>query len=84
MGFHNFESLTYTKDKVTKMDYRVVGEIVGKATCSYLRNIRMDVANRNSIKYEPKECTHKGPCAGTCPVCDSELEYIDKRIQRKS
>lgn len=82
MGIHNFERLIYTKDKVTKKDYRVIGEVVGKATCRYLKSIRMDAANRHGIKYEPKDCTHKGPCAGTCPVCDSELRYIDKQIQR--
>ncbi len=82
MGIHNFERLTYTKDRVTKKDYRVVSEIVGKATCGYLKHIRIVVANRHGIKYAPKECTHKGACAGTCPVCDSELRYIDKQIQR--
>ena len=80
MGYSKFESLTYTTEKVTNKDNRVIDEIVGKVTCSYLKNIRLDVAQRYGIKYAPKECTHKGPCAGTCPVCDRELKYINQHV----
>ena len=84
MGYSRFESLTYTTEKVTNKDYHVIGEIVGKATCRYLKNIRLDVAQRYGIEYSPKECTHKGPCAGTCPVCDRELKYIDKHVYNQN
>lgn len=44
----------------------------GKEKCERLREIRMKFAKDNNIPYEFKECTHEGPCAGTCPLCDKE------------
>ena len=55
----------------------------GKEKCNTLREIRKKIAEVNDIKYEPAECHHKGPCMGTCPVCDSEIKYLDDALQRK-
>lgn len=81
MGFMNFENLTYITERHKKDS--TIEEIVGKATCFYLKNIRIDVAKRQGIAYSPKECTHKGPCAGTCPVCDNELKCLNQLIYQR-
>ncbi len=55
----------------------------GKSVCNTLKQIRLDVARANGIDYVPAPCTHKGDCAGTCPACESEVEYLEKEIARR-
>jgi len=49
----------------------------GKEKCNTLREIRQKIAEMNGIDFKPAECHHSGPCAGTCPVCDDEIKYLD-------
>ena len=51
-------------------------QYLGKKTCKTLKGIRRKIADANDIKYEPKECTHEGDCAGTCPACEAEVKYM--------
>ncbi len=55
----------------------------GRLVCNTLKQIRLDVARANGIDYVPAPCTHKGDCAGTCPACESEVEYLEKEISRR-
>ena len=55
----------------------------GKSVCNTLKQIRIDIARANGIDYVPAQCTHKGDCAGTCPACESEVEYLEKEIARR-
>lgn len=55
----------------------------GKSVCNTLKQIRLDVARANGIDYVPVPCNHKGDCAGTCPACESEVEYLEKEISRR-
>ena len=55
----------------------------GKSVCNTLKQIRLDVARANGIDYVPAPCNHKGDCAGTCPACESEVEYLEKEISRR-
>lgn len=55
----------------------------GRSICNTLKQIRLDVARANGIDYAPATCNHKGDCAGTCPACESEVEYIEKEIARR-
>lgn len=55
----------------------------GKEKCEILRGIRKRIAEANHIYYQPAECTHQGPCSGTCPLCDGEISYLDAQIQMK-
>jgi TonB family protein len=55
----------------------------GKSVCNTLKQIRLDIARANGIDYVPAPCTHKGDCAGTCPACESEVEYLEKEISRR-
>ena len=55
----------------------------GKSLCNTLKQIRLDVARANGIDYVPAPCNHKGDCAGTCPACESEVQYLEKDISRR-
>ena len=52
----------------------------GKSICNVLKTIRKQIAEANEIKYEPRECHHKGECRGTCPACEAEVRYIERQI----
>ena len=55
--------------------------IKGKSTCKLLKDIRQQVADANGISYQPKECHHKGDCAGTCPACEEEIRYLERELR---
>ena len=52
----------------------------GKHKCETLKAIRKRIADANEIPYEPRVCTHKGDCMGTCPACESEMRYIENQL----
>lgn len=54
MGFSKFESLTYTTEKVTNKDYHVIGEIVGKTTCRYLKKHKIRCRTKVWNRIRPK------------------------------
>jgi outer membrane protein OmpA-like peptidoglycan-associated protein len=54
-----------------------------KITCETLKTIRKQVADANGIVYTPAKCDFEGVCAGTCPACEQEREYIEKQISLK-
>ena len=53
----------------------------GKKICNTLKEVRMQVAKANGIKYAPTECRHEGDCAGTCPKCESEVRWLEQQLQ---
>ena len=55
--------------------------IKGKSTCKLLKSIRQQIADANGISYQPKECHHKGDCAGTCPACEEEIRYLERELK---
>lgn len=90
MGVRNLgrKSIEEVLDKIKKLGYKVEEnnedkKYPGREKCEQLRNIRIKIAELNDIEYEPAVCTHKGPCKGTCPVCDSEIKYLDSELQKK-
>ena len=53
----------------------------GKEKCAYMKQLRIELAEKYNIPYEPKVCTYKGDdCLGTCKVCDEELKYLTEKI----
>ncbi len=54
-----------------------------KITCETLKTIRKQVADANGIVYTPAKCNFEGVCAGTCPACESEREYIENQLSIK-
>ena len=55
--------------------------VKGKSTCKLLKSIRQQIADANGISYQPKECHHKGDCAGTCPACEEEIRYLERELK---
>ena len=55
----------------------------GKSTCKLLKDIRQQIADTNGISYQPKECHHKGDCAGTCPACEEEIRYLERELKAR-
>lgn len=55
----------------------------GKAICETLKQLRIAIAKANNIEYYPKECTQVGPCYGTCPTCEKELDYLNSVIAHR-
>ncbi|QKH88271.1 carboxypeptidase-like regulatory domain-containing protein [Prevotella melaninogenica] len=55
----------------------------GKSTCKLLKDIRQQIADANGISYQPKECQHKGDCAGTCPACEEEIRYFERELKAR-
>ena len=55
----------------------------GKSTCKLLKSIRQQIADANGISYRPKECQHKGDCAGTCPACEGEIRYLERELKAR-
>ena len=55
--------------------------VKGKSTCKLLKDIRQQIADANGISYQPKECHHKGDCAGTCPACEEEIRYLEHELK---
>lgn len=53
----------------------------GKKICETLKAIRSEIANANEIDYTPTPCNHKGDCAGTCPVCESETRWLERQLR---
>ena len=57
--------------------------VKGKSTCKLLKDIRQQIADANGISYQPKECHHKGDCAGTCPACEEEVRYLERELKAR-
>jgi len=94
MGVRNLgrKSLEEVLEKIKELEIEVKTEedLVyteknhpGRDKCDQLREIRKKIADANGIEFEPAECHHTGPCRGTCPVCDSEIKYLDEQLQKK-
>ncbi len=55
----------------------------GKVTCDVLKKIRSEIAAANQIEYQSDPCSFKGACTGTCPKCESELQYLEHQLIKK-
>ncbi len=53
----------------------------GKEICKTLKAIRNEIACANDIDYTSTPCTHKGDCAGTCPMCESETRWLERQLR---
>ena len=55
----------------------------GKSKCKILKQIRQQIADENDIAYVTSECKYQGDCAGTCPKCESELQYLENELRKR-
>jgi TonB family protein len=52
----------------------------GKHKCETLKAIRKQIADANDIPYAPIKCALEEDCLGTCPTCESEIQYIENQL----
>ncbi len=55
----------------------------GKQTCKILKEIRRQIAEANDIEFATSECRYKGDCAGTCPKCEAEVQYLEQQLRSR-
>lgn len=55
----------------------------GKEICNELKAVRRRIAEENGIALEIPECTHQGPCPGTCPRCEAEVRYLERELAKR-
>ena len=55
----------------------------GKEKCEILKAIRTYVAEKYGLEYATTECSHKGDCLGTCPMCDAELADLQQQLEEQ-
>ena len=61
---------------------RLTARIDGKEICDMLRDYRNQLAAMNNIEFSSEECSHVGPCAGTCDKCDEEAKYLSDELSK--
>lgn len=45
--------------------------------------MRRRIADENDIPLEIKECSYKGECRGTCPRCETEVQYLENELEKR-
>ena len=55
----------------------------GKSICKILKDVRKKIADENDIPFVTAECTYQGECAGTCPACEAELQYLEGELDKR-
>lgn len=89
MFFEYLTNMPLPEDRYKKVIRRIEQDkklnvtMTGKDKCEFLRNIRVKIAMENNIPYFPNQCTHKGDCSGTCPLCEAELMYLTDEIEKR-
>ena len=48
----------------------------GKRICKTLKELRRRIAEANGLQITIEDCPFTGPCLGTCPRCEAELEEL--------
>jgi len=56
----------------------------GRKVCNMLKEIRRQIADKNEIEYVTSECHFEGECKGTCPKCESELQYLENELHKRT
>ena len=55
----------------------------GKEICKELKAVRRKIAAENDIPLDIPECPHNGPCPGTCPRCEAEVQYLESELEKR-
>lgn len=42
----------------------------------------MNLAAVNGIVFYQQPCNQTGPCAGTCSICNQEIDYLNKELNK--
>lgn len=69
--------------KKAEIDDEIEKDTYCRNKCRFLREIRKSIARMNKVDVWFMECTHEGPCSGTCPACDREIAELNMKLEEK-
>lgn len=82
-GFTRFDVFTYRTEPTDNESTPVNGVEFGKAKCQILRKLREEIAAQIGCESLPShQCNHEGDCIGTCPLCEYEVEMLNRAIRQ--
>lgn len=55
----------------------------GREKCELINQIRQKIADNNNIDFVIYDCTFDGECSGRCQKSDSELNYLEKELEKR-
>ena len=55
----------------------------GREKCELINQIRQKIADNNNIDFVIYECTFEGECSGRCQKSDSELNYLERELEKR-
>lgn len=55
----------------------------GREKCELINQIRQKIADNNNIDFVIYECTFEGECTGRCQKSDSELNYLERELEKR-
>jgi len=55
----------------------------GRDKCELINQIRQKIADNNNIDFVIYECTFEGECTGRCAKSDSELNYLERELEKR-
>lgn len=79
--FPDVEVFRYITERPDRASRRMAVNRNGKEKCEFFKSVRRELAQKNGIDASGRECTHKGECSGTCPLCDFELEALARELE---
>lgn len=82
-GFTRFDIFVYQTEPQHKEGSLINGLEPGKARCEILKSIRREIARKNGIDFTERECSHKGNCPGTCPLCEYEVKRLNYELGKR-
>ena len=82
-GYTRFDIFTYQTEPRHEESSIINGLKPGRARCEVLKSIRREIARNNDIALEERECRYSGNCLGTCPLCEYEVEMLNRQLSQK-
>ena len=55
----------------------------GRDKCELINQIRQKIADNNNIDFVIYECTFDGECTGRCQKSDSELNFLERELEKR-
>ncbi|WP_292745874.1 hypothetical protein [Methanobrevibacter sp.] len=55
----------------------------GREKCELINQIRQKIADNNNIDFVIYDCTFDGECTGRCAKSDSELNYLERELEKR-
>jgi len=81
-SFPNVEVFQYITNRESRRDQENLERTLGPQVCAILKQLRSEIAISNGIEIAERECSHKGDCPGTCPMCELDISMLQKALSQ--